>query len=151
MPAFYKKTFFIWYSALFVIAVFFNFLWEVGHSNLYQWIPPMEKTLGHLFLFSVKDAVLYLIFIVLVAIAVHSILWFRKPLAWHLALLALAGFAVSAVIEYMAIDTGRWAYLPSMPIIPFLNVGLTPILQMSIGPIIVIAMLLLAMRYVQIK
>jgi hypothetical protein len=35
-------------------------------------------------------------------------------------------------VEYKGLMFHRWSYLPSMPIIPFLNVGASPVLQMTI-------------------
>lgn len=46
--------------------------------------------------------------------------------------LAIAGFLIAIMIEQRALPAGKWNYAPEMPIIPWLNVGLTPILQMAI-------------------
>ncbi len=54
-------------------------------------------------------------------------------LKWTI-LSASLGLLVAVCIERYAISTGMWIYGPYMPIIPFLGVGLTPILQMMIIP-----------------
>ncbi len=46
--------------------------------------------------------------------------------------LAVIGFIVAVVIEHQALLIGMWHYSSAMPIIPWLNVGLTPIMQMTI-------------------
>ena len=49
--------------------------------------------------------------------------------------IAITGFILAVIIEKYALAIGRWSYNPLMPIIPILNVGLIPILQMIILPI----------------
>lgn len=46
--------------------------------------------------------------------------------------LAIIGFAVAVFIEQNALWSGKWNYAPTMPLIPYLQVGLTPILQMTL-------------------
>ena len=57
---------------------------------------------------------------------------FTAPTRSDLFLLAVAGFLIALFVEYKALMLGRWVYLDAMPIIPILNVGLTPVLQMTI-------------------
>ncbi len=54
-------------------------------------------------------------------------------LKWTI-LSASLGLLVAVCIEWYAVSSGMWTYGPYMPIIPFLGVGLTPILQMMIIP-----------------
>ena len=39
---------------------------------------------------------------------------------------------ISISIELYALEAGRWAYNSYMPIIPYLNIGLTPTIQLGI-------------------
>jgi hypothetical protein len=54
--------------------------------------------------------------------------WFQKR-SW---LILILGVILSILIEWYALNTGRWAYNVYMPIIPFLNVGLTPTIQLGL-------------------
>lgn len=146
MTFFRGNIFIVWYGIFFIAAIFFNFFWEISHANLYQWLPPMEKTIGHLFWFSIKDALFYLFFILLVALVTRSLFWFKKPKVWSIILLATIGLLVATFVEYNALNSGKWAYASSMPVIPILDVGLTPILQMSIGPVVVVILIRLMLR-----
>ena len=130
------------YLVLFAVSVAVNFLWEISHVRLYQWLGPMPLTTAHLFWFSVKDAFLYLSFILIVALLAKDLFWFIKGRKiWHWVLALTIGFVVSTLIERHAIATGRWAYLSTMPIIPGLEVGLSPVLQMTVGLIITLLIL----------
>jgi len=46
--------------------------------------------------------------------------------------LAVIGFGIAVLIEQRALLSGAWGYAPAMPLLPILQVGLTPILQMTI-------------------
>ncbi|NTW14712.1 MAG: hypothetical protein HGA31_06855 [Candidatus Moranbacteria bacterium] len=46
------------------------------------------------------------------------------------------GFFVAVVLERFALSVGIWSYGPFMPILPFLGVGLTPVLKMMILPVL---------------
>lgn len=46
--------------------------------------------------------------------------------------LAIIGFFIAVMIEQHALLIGQWDYTSAMPIIPFLKVGLIPILQMTL-------------------
>lgn len=46
--------------------------------------------------------------------------------------LALIGFIIAVAIEQNALLAGKWDYASTMPIIPWLNVGLVPIIQMTV-------------------
>lgn len=48
---------------------------------------------------------------------------------------AVCGFIIAVLIEKYALSTGRWVYNNLMPMIPLLNVGLFPVLQMILLPL----------------
>ena len=44
----------------------------------------------------------------------------------------IIGFIAAVLIEKYALQTNRWQYNELMPIIPFINVGLTPAIQLGV-------------------
>lgn len=56
---------------------------------------------------------------------------------WGYALMATVGVVIAVLIERHALATGRWAYTDWMPVLPVLDVGLVPVLQMLIVPAVV--------------
>ena len=70
----------------------------------------------------------YLVF----ALFKRDVLWMRHVSKADVLMLTLAGFLLAVGIEWKGFLFERWAYLPSMPIIPFFEVGLSPVLQMTI-------------------
>ena len=114
-----KKT--GWASA-FVVAFVLNVGWEFAHSPLYTSYQGQAITAFVLFRAALVDA---LIILALMALA--------QTVAKYRALFMVIGGLVFAVgIELWAMQTGRWAYDALMPIIPWLNIGLTPLIQLAI-------------------
>lgn len=112
------------FSLIFIYSLVLNIVWEFLHSVLYT--SYMGKTITGFIL--VRAAVWDAVIITLVCI---PFLWFSslQKRSW---LLIPIGIVIAIAIEYYALHTGRWTYAPSMPIIPLLNMGLTPILQLGI-------------------
>ncbi len=51
-----------------------------------------------------------------------------------LILTAGAGLVLALIVEKISLILDRWSYFPGMPLIPGIEVGLTPILQMTLIP-----------------
>jgi hypothetical protein len=115
------------------IAFLLNFLWEVGQAGLYQ--PHYEGTLSFILVHlkaALGDVAIILIIYFITALIYGSKNFIIKINKFSLFLLALLGFIFALVVEKYALATGRWSYNDLMPIFPFLKVGLTPILQLTI-------------------
>lgn len=123
-----KKIIFISFLALIL-----NFIWEISHSFLYvpHYVGISEMIKVHLRA-SMGD--ILLVFIVLTLdILIFGNVYERNSIQ-RLLIMAFFGFVLATMVEKYALFVGRWAYSPLMPIIPWLNVGLTPILQMTLIP-----------------
>lgn len=113
-----KKLFII-----FILAFFLNLIWENLHSYLYIHYQSGLITEWLLVRASLVDAV----FITIMGWFFITIAFFRKRV-W---LAFLIGVAAAVLLEFYALKTGRWDYNEFMPIIPLLNVGLTPTIQLG--------------------
>lgn len=51
-------------------------------------------------------------------------------------LLVVLGAVTATILEWHALRTGRWTYNALMPLIPKLGVGVYPVLQMAIIPVV---------------
>ena len=114
-----KKLFLI-----FALSFVLNFCWENVHSVLYisyQGAPITEFVL-------LRAALVDAIILTVLAVPFMQFpFWQRRK--W---LILPLGIFLAIVIELWALRSGRWVYTTSMPLVPFLNVGLTPTIQFAI-------------------
>jgi hypothetical protein len=104
-------------------AFILNFLWENLHAPLY--LHYRGEAITELIL--VRAALVDAIFILsLVLISRAQKISKRRAL-----FIFLSGLLIAIILEKWALATGRWTYGPSMPLMPWLNVGLTPALQLG--------------------
>ncbi|OHA47336.1 MAG: hypothetical protein A2541_02020 [Candidatus Taylorbacteria bacterium RIFOXYD2_FULL_36_9] len=114
-----KKVFLI-----FLLSFILNVVWENLHSFFY--VGYMGGTITEFILLraSVADAVIITI-MSLPFIFVSNL----KGKSWPI---IFVGVLIAIFIELYALNTGRWAYNEYMPIIPILDVGLTPTIQLGL-------------------
>lgn len=123
---------------LFVVAVVVNYFWEVGQGFLFEGMNSWESVWWHCFVASLGDGIIVWI--------IHAVGWmlFQRP-DWFMApdksgygVMLLTGFIIAVVVEWGAVHVlQRWSYTEAMPVIPGLDIGITPILQMLILPPII--------------
>lgn len=87
---------------------------------------------------SLGDVLIFAILYLMLAIAFRNFKWFLEKNVWQYFLVALFGFFIAVIIERYALATNRWQYNELMPIIPFFKVGMSPVIQLIILPIITI-------------
>lgn len=109
---------------VFIIAFVLNFIWENLHSLLYINYKDGLITEYILFRAALFDAAV-------ITILAYPFLKFAilKDKLWLLVLIAVV-YAIG--LEMWAIDIGRWVYKDNMPIIPIVNTGLTPTIQLGL-------------------
>ncbi len=112
-----------WFLA-FAFGFVLNYIWENAHSVLYESYKGLMITQWILIRAAFVDAIFVLFLIVIVAA--------YRPFYKRSWLLILFGIVVAISLELFGLWTKRWAYAPLMPIIPFLRVGLTPVIQLGL-------------------
>jgi len=116
-----------------VLTFFLNFIWEISQAFLY-----MPHFVGISGLITVHlRASLGDILIIFIILMLDTLIFgpvYGKISIQRLLAMVFVGFVLATLVEKYALSSGRWVYNPLMPIIPWLNVGLTPILQMMLIP-----------------
>jgi hypothetical protein len=121
---------------LFAIALAFglNFVWEIAQSFLYA---PHYEGFGQLvsvhLLASLSDVVM-IFFILLLDEIIFGYILKNGNLKIRLSGISLFGFMLSVAVEKYALANSIWAYGSWMPILPYFDVGLMPVLQMMLIP-----------------
>lgn len=123
---------------VFSIALALNLTWEHIHFRLYDCsIDCTVNTLAFLPLpllvkASLFDAFFITVLYSFIAALRQSLIWVRT---WNLLdSILVTGIAMTfaALIERNALATHKWAYSPAMPLIPILEVGLSPFIQLAL-------------------
>lgn len=110
--------------AVFGFSFVLNFLWEHAHYVLYAHYKGGPITSGILLHATVVDAVI----ITLVGASLCFVPYLRQRGWLPLFILVL----VAVGIELWALNTGRWAYQATMPLLPLIDTGLSPTMQLAL-------------------
>ena len=114
-----------------VVSFSLHYVWEQLHIPLYTSYEGL--TVMPIALYATSGDVLYTLgAILLIGLFKRRLQWIEDVEVSDLIGLAVVGFVIALLVEYKALALMRWAYTDAMPIIPFLHVGLTPILQMTL-------------------
>ncbi len=121
------------FIVLALAAFLLHLAWERVHVQLYTGYEKMEGLLPVYVFATIGDVAYTLCAVFFVAILARDLAWFVRGVSTgEYLLLALLGFCIALFVEYKAKYYKKWEYLPEMPIIPFLRVGLSPIAQMTV-------------------
>lgn len=111
-------------SFIFVISFLLNLIWENLHAFLYDNYMGGKITEFILLRASLFDALL----ITLISLP-FLYLYFLKDKSW---LIFVFGTIIAVLNEWYGLNTTRWAYNAFMPIIPILETGITPTIQLGL-------------------
>jgi hypothetical protein len=114
-----KKIFFV-----FTLALLLNLVWENSHVLLYSAYKGGEITEFILFRASLFDAFVTVLFV--------TPFIFLKPFKQRNLIIFLTGTCIAILNEWYGLSTGRWEYNSLMPILPIINIGLSPALQLGL-------------------
>ena len=122
-------------SILFAVAVAMNYPWELAQAPLFAGHEDFTAIWRHCFVASLGDGVLVLLIYAVGWLAWHRQNWFERPGARGYALMLVSGLTIAIAIEWIAVHVlQRWAYLPAMPLLPVIDIGIVPIAQMLVLP-----------------
>lgn len=124
---------------VFISTFILNFIWEISQAFLYapHYVGIAGLITVHLRA-SLGDILIIFIILALDVIIFRNFYKEKKSNTIRFSAIIFIGLILATLVEKYALATGRWAYNPLMPIIPWLNVGLTPILQMMLIPLFVV-------------
>jgi hypothetical protein len=122
-------------STLFIVAVIVNYLWELAQAPLFVGGDDFNAMSWHCFVASLGDGVLVLLIFGVGSLVLRSQNWFVRPGVRGYVLMFVSGFTIAIAVEWIAVHVlQRWAYLPAMPRVPGLDIGVAPIVQMLALP-----------------
>lgn len=120
-----------------VLAFLLNFAWEVIQMPLYKNAALSLQSVAFCALASVADAIMVLLIYFCFALLYKKPLWIEELTASRIFLLMVVGGTGAIVAEMRHVSAGNWAYDESMPILPVVDVGLSPVLQFMLLPALI--------------
>ena len=119
------------------LAFLFNLIWELIQMPLYKNASYSLEHIAFCGLASIADAILVMLLFFGSAVIFKNLFWIQDKKWQQIIIVILIGGIGAVLGEMRHLSIGSWAYADAMPIIPLLNVGLSPILQFMILPIVV--------------
>ncbi len=117
-----------------VMAFFLNWIWEATHAAAYvESTGPFLYRLRHCLPMAGTDTLWTMALWAIVTGAIQ-----RRNSAWRLSAVAAFGAVSAVAVERVALADGRWTYNALMPIVPIVDVGLWPVAQMTILPVLTV-------------
>jgi hypothetical protein len=127
----------VWREAavIFIVAVLFNYLWELAQAPLYVGMTSFGVVWWHCFIASLGDGILVLLIYAVGWIALGKRDWYAQPGVRGYVLMLITGLMIGVGIETLAVSVSRqWTYTEKMPLVSGLGIGLAPLAQMILLP-----------------
>jgi hypothetical protein len=124
-----KKTFNRLVFTIPVIAFLLNFAWEVIQIPLYK---DSSYSVGHIIfcaLALVADAIMTLLLYLGLGFVFKNPFWISDLKWYKVVVVILIGGTGATLAEIWHVSFGNWSYADTMPIIPIVMVGISPVLQ----------------------
>lgn len=118
-------------------AFFFNVAWEILQIPLFKGGVYGWQHILFCIWASVADVIMVLLIYFGFALIYKNALWVKNLNIKRIILLLLTGGAGAVLTEIEHLSIGTWSYADAMPLIPFVNVGLSPVLQFMILPMLI--------------
>jgi len=118
------------------VSFLFNIIWENLQAPLYQWHGNFWQQLPICFIASLGDVLIILILYFILATLNRNVFWTAKLSRTDAIIVIVLGVLIAVGIEKWALAVGRWQYNSAMPLIPYVEVGLLPVLQMALLPLL---------------
>ena len=115
-----------------LIAFVLHLVWENTQAPLFAGYSSFGQHLPLCFLGTIGDVVFTAAVYLSIAMLKNDFGWIMRLSSKDIFVLVAVGFFFALGIEWRALLFGRWGYADIMPIIPYFQVGLTPILQMTL-------------------
>ncbi len=132
-----RKAFNKFVFIMIILAFLLNFSWELIQIPLYKNPAYDIKHIAFCALASLADILMVLLLYFGLAVIFKNPFWIQRLKLHRMAIVVLFGGAGAVLSERRHLSLGSWEYDDSMPIIPFVNVGIAPVLQFMILPLLI--------------
>lgn len=135
-----KKNLII-FIGIVILSFILNLFWENIQMSLYTGYRETSLFGINCLLATFGDIIIIFALYSFVALKNKNFAWFTNASKIDYLLLSGLGVLIAILIEKFALATNRWGYAETMPIIPIVDVGVAPVLQMLLLPVITVAVI----------
>ncbi len=132
-----KKKYRNYFIRVAVIAFLVNFIWEVAQGPLYEGFEYDWQHISFCALASIADMLMVLILFFGFSLVYRNLYWVMN---WDFEIivpLVLVGSVGAIFGEIWHLAQGDWSYAEAMPIMPLVEIGISPLLQFALLPFII--------------
>lgn len=119
-----------------MLALLLSFVWEMLQMPLFKGMGLNIQSIIFCALAAVADTVMVLLLYFIFAVIYKDSFWVKRLTAQRIAILIVIGGIGAILAELRHLSAGTWNYSTSMPLLPFVNVGLVPVLQFMLLPVL---------------
>jgi len=124
--------------ALFLVSVVLNYAWEVSQAFLYQGMVSSRAIWLHCFVAALGDGLILGLIHLCGCILFKDFQWSARLGLLRFVFMTTSGLVISIAIEWVAVhQLHRWSYTDQMPMLPGMDIGLVPVMQMVLLPPII--------------
>lgn len=116
---------------LVISAFLMHLFWENTQAPLYAGYSSFGQQFPMCFFATIGDVIFTVLVYLGIGLLKKDFEWIARINKRDIFVLATVGFFYAVGIEWRALLFAQWNYALAMPIIPWFNVGLTPIIQMT--------------------
>lgn len=122
-------------AALFVVSVVLNYFWEITQGFLFVGMDSWENIWWHCFVASLGDGLMVWVIHAAGWRIFRRADWFMSPQWKGYGVMLTTGLIMAVAVELLAVHIlQRWTYTTDMPVLPGVNIGIAPLLQMLMLP-----------------
>ena len=120
-----------------ILAILLNLAWEMIQMPLYKNMEPGLQSTIFCGMASLADALMVVLLYYGLALVYKEAFWIKKAKILQIVALMMAGSIGAVFAELRHVSSGSWSYTDAMPLVPVINVGLSPVLQFMLLPAII--------------
>ena len=117
-----------------LLAFILNFIWEFTQGPLYKGFKYDWQHISFCMLASIADMLMVLILLFSFGLIYKNLYWINSMDLKKVLLLVFVGFSGAILAEVFHTIRGDWSYTDAMPLLPVVEVGMSPVLQFMILP-----------------
>lgn len=120
-----------------ITAFILNFIWEMAQGPLYQGFEYDWKPLSFCALASIADMFSVLILFFAFALVYREVYWIKNMRISRVLMLVTIGSIGAILTELWHTGRGDWYYSDTTPLLPFVAVGVSPVVQFMVLPLLI--------------